>query len=332
VTLNKRSLHFHELEIAGATGCGKTTLIKNIILHLEGITRIFKDSDYPHIPVLEKKLLALDFDFALIERSSENTGNAGIQKIMFLEEGTIDNTANVIAYITTSDQKDFHQGKPCFNRDNIEAIGNFMVTTFQNEIKAWPLNAIVLVGGKSLRMGHDKGKIDYHGESQAQYLANILTRFCENVFFSCRQDQSNESHLQNYPHIYDQFQEMGPVGGILSYFKTYPLTRLLVVACDMPFIDSSSIEKLINQQGHFKIATSFINGEKNWPEPLFTIYHPKSAARFYQFLALGYNCPMKMLLNSDIKKIFLESNRPLLNGNTALEMDQLKQSLKESEK
>ena len=42
---------------------------------------------------------------------------------------------------------------------------------------------------------------------------------------------------------------------------------------------------------------------KEFPEPLITIYEPKAYGKLLQYLAQGYSCPRKMLINSDVKII-----------------------------
>ncbi|MEP6951744.1 MAG: NTP transferase domain-containing protein, partial [Ginsengibacter sp.] len=48
------------------------------------------------------------------------------------------------------------------------------------------LNGLVLAGGKSERMGYDKGMIVWHGREQQYYLADLLKNLCEEVYISCR--------------------------------------------------------------------------------------------------------------------------------------------------
>ena len=44
------------------------------------------------------------------------------------------------------------------------------------------------------------------------------------------------------------------------------------------------------------------------PEPLITIYEPKSYPVLLQYLAQGYSCPRKMLINSDIEIVEVDDN------------------------
>lgn len=164
-----------------------------------------------------------------------------------------------------------------------------------------PLYALVLAGGKSVRMGEDKGLINYHGKPQREYLLDLLSKYCEKTFLSCRKSQVSE--LEKFDTIPDTFDDLGAFGGILSAFRNNPNVAWLVVACDLPLINEKAIEELIEQQNHSKIATAFYNGATNFPEPLITIWQPQSYPVLLQFLAQGYACPRKVLINSEIETV-----------------------------
>ena len=57
-----------------------------------------------------------------------------------------------------------------------------------------------------------------------------------------------------------------------------------------------------------KVATAIKGKNKDFPEPLITIYEPKAYAILLQYLAQGYSCPRKMLINSDVEIVEVEDN------------------------
>ncbi|MEJ2005277.1 MAG: NTP transferase domain-containing protein, partial [Cyclobacteriaceae bacterium] len=48
------------------------------------------------------------------------------------------------------------------------------------------VKGLVLAGGQSVRMGRDKGSIDYHGMPQREYAAGLLSKVCKEVLISAR--------------------------------------------------------------------------------------------------------------------------------------------------
>lgn len=191
------------------------------------------------------------------------------------------------------------------------------------------LNGLVLAGGKSLRMGNPKDKINWHGKEQRYYAADLLAPFCENVFISCRQDQL-EHFDTDYNALTDTFLNMGPFGGILSALRAQRDKAWLVVACDLPLLDKNSLEFLIRSRDTEKAATTYESPFDGLPEPLITIWEPKSYPLLLNFLGLGNTCPRKVLMNSDT--LILKPNNPdaLMNVNTPEEMTKAKEILKKS--
>ncbi len=192
------------------------------------------------------------------------------------------------------------------------------------------LNCLVLAGGKSERMGKDKGLINYHGTPQREHLYELLEHFAEKTFISCRPDQVDEidSKLQTLP---DSISGLGPFGAILSAFRKYPNHAWLVVACDLPLINESTIMELIENRNPSKIATTFYNVETKFPDPLITIWEPKAYPALLHFLSLGYSCPRKVLINSNTEVLKASDNTVLLNANSPEDIEKVMQLLKSTE-
>lgn len=177
------------------------------------------------------------------------------------------------------------------------------------------LNGLVLAGGKSQRMGNPKDKINWHGKEQRYFAADLLASFCNEVFISCRQDQLENFDL-NYIALTDTFLNMGPFGGILSALRSQRDKAWLVVACDLPLLDEKSLEFLIENRNIEKVATTYESPFDGLPEPLITIWEPKSYPLLLNFLGSGITCPRKVLINSDT--LILKPGNPdsLMNVNT----------------
>jgi molybdopterin-guanine dinucleotide biosynthesis protein A len=109
---------------------------------------------------------------------------------------------------------------------------------------------------------------------------------------------------------------MGPLGGILTAMLLHREAAWFVLGCDLPFIDTNIINTLAKQRDPLKMATAYVDSIRDFIEPLCTIYEPKIRPRFFQFLGLGYKYPLKALMNSEIKKIFLKDGYKLKNVNT----------------
>jgi molybdopterin-guanine dinucleotide biosynthesis protein A len=186
-----------------------------------------------------------------------------------------------------------------------------------------PLYGLVLAGGHSARMGEDKGLIQYYGMPQREYLAGLLQPLCQEVFTSCRAEQADEV-LNPLP---DTIEGLGPFGGLLSAFRRYPDVAWLVIACDLPLLDEETIMDLIQHRNTSKIATAFNSPTEGFPEPLIAIWEPRSYPVMLQFLAQGYSCPRKVLINSEVQLLDAGAPQALRNVNTPEELEEVREMI-----
>jgi len=230
-----------------------------------------------------------------------------------------DNATDVFDFI-----KDFpsFNNTPVLKLEDTSSIINFFKTKMQ---EATPLlNGLVLAGGRSKRMGFDKGAIQWHAKEQQYYLADLLKELCESVFISCRTDQQKEVD-SNYNTLADTFIDLGPYGAILSAFRAHPDKAWLVVACDLPLLDISTLQYLKEQRNISSMATAFESPYNHFPEPLITIWEPKSYPVLLSFLSQGTNCPGKALRNMDTAVLKIQNPETLMNVNTPEDFEKVQQ-------
>jgi molybdopterin-guanine dinucleotide biosynthesis protein A len=189
------------------------------------------------------------------------------------------------------------------------------------------LNGLVLAGGKSARMGFDKGTVNWYGKEQRYYMADLLKEHCDQVYISCRDVEQQKEIAPEYISLPDTFTGLGPYGAILSAFRENPDRAWLVIACDLPLVDAGVIQHLVDNRNTATIATAYQSPQNEFPEPLITIYEPKSYPVMLQFLAQGYSCPRKVLINSDITSLQSPKDDALANVNTPDELDRIKRIL-----
>ena len=175
-----------------------------------------------------------------------------------------------------------------------------IVEHLQVPTAAVSLYGLVLAGGKSTRMNSDKALLDYHGKPQAEVVYALLADVCENVYISSRAGQWSEDELKDLPQIHDVYPGLGPLSGILSAIHIYPNVAWLVVACDLPFVNSGTLAKLISSRDPLKMATCFKSTRDQLPEPLCAIYEPKIRARLIEYVDMGNVSPRHVLRNSPI--------------------------------
>jgi molybdenum cofactor guanylyltransferase len=216
---------------------------------------------------------------------------------------------------------------PLFRLHETDKIISFFETQMQQATPV--LNGLVLAGGRSLRMGQDKGSMDWHGKEQRYHVADLLKDVCQNVFISCRPDQKQFDLDSDYDALADTFSGLGPYGALLSAFREQPDAAWLVVACDLPLLDADTLQHLTRNRNSSSIATAFESPHDDFPEPLIAIWEPKSYPVLLSFLAQGYTCPRKVLRNSDITTLQAFNPDALFNVNTPEEMERARQLMQQ---
>lgn len=158
---------------------------------------------------------------------------------------------------------------------------------------------LLLAGGKSRRMGQDKALISRGGQSQLAYAVGVLDKSVDRVFVSTRADQTGDEERARFEQIIDKYEDIGPVAGILSALETYPEVDWLVVACDLPNIDTTTIRHLLDAGYIEQNFTAYESSYDALPEPLCAIYHVGCLETVRRFVDDGINCPRKILIRSD---------------------------------
>jgi len=203
-----------------------------------------------------------------------------------------------------------------------------VTTSGQNNIQP-VLYGLVLAGGKSLRMGTDKGAMLWHGKEQKYYMCDLLQEFCDEVFISCRAEQQGIMD-NNYKTIPDSVDGSGPIVAILSAFEKYSGVAWLVVACDLPLLDRFTVLQLVEGREPGGVATTFRSPFDQLPEPLITIWEPASKVMLWSHLADGFRCPRKALIRNEEQVKVIEPKNPdaLMNANTPEDAETVKTKVK----
>jgi molybdenum cofactor guanylyltransferase len=136
-------------------------------------------------------------------------------------------------------------------------------------MEEYSIAAYILAGGKSSRMGTDKGLVSLNDKPMVSYTLNL----CEEIGYApmlvANQD---EYSALGYPVIKDLIPDMGPMGGLHTALEhnDQKATYVLLFSCDMPFIPKSAIFMLVEAAtGQSVIVSEFMKNIN----PLFALYH-----------------------------------------------------------
>jgi len=135
-------------------------------------------------------------------------------------------------------------------------------------MKRIPLTGIILAGGKSSRMGTDKGLLIYQDKPLVQYAIDLLSAFCDRIILST----GNREYLRFGLEVRsDLFPVEAAIAGIHSCLSISRTSHNIVLSCDMPYVNGHVVEVILRYAGSFDfVVPASANGNI---EPLCALYH-----------------------------------------------------------
>ena len=106
------------------------------------------------------------------------------------------------------------------------------------------IGAVILVGGKSRRMGADKAALTYEGQSFLERITKELGCFDEIVLSVGDNRKYKEFGL---PVVKDIYPGCGPLGGLHAALCACKSDALFCIACDMPLFKMSLAEHICSK-------------------------------------------------------------------------------------
>ena len=155
-----------------------------------------------------------------------------------------------------------------------------------------------MAGGLSSRLGLDKTRLHLHGVDRPTLLERTITLLREHtdeVVLSCRAQDENQpgpdwgQSLCQVRQVPDPVPSIGPLGGLFACLSALP-GPLLVLSCDLPFMDHPVLERLL--RGHAErpreaIMTTFQQNETGYIEALVAVYESACLPYFQRALQQG---------------------------------------------
>jgi molybdenum cofactor guanylyltransferase len=130
------------------------------------------------------------------------------------------------------------------------------------------VTGIILAGGKSSRMGTEKGMLPLCGKPMILYAIEALSPICSQLIISSSSDSYTDL---GYQAVADEFPGIGPMGGIYSALRKSKNEKNLVLSCDLPFVTSELLKYILDNSEGFKVAVPWLGGK--YYEPLCGFYN-----------------------------------------------------------
>lgn len=181
-------------------------------------------------------------------------------------------------------------------------------------------SAAILAGGKSSRMGINKAFVQVRSCRIIDHAIEELIKVSNDILIVT-------NSVEDYVHldirvVTDIFPGYGPLSGIHAALANAMEDRVLVVACDMPFIESSLANYLINLAENYDAVVPTVEG---YYEPLFAVYtkaclpHIEQCIKqgdkrrvidFFSTIKVKYVNEEEISLVADLERVFYNVNTP----------------------
>jgi molybdopterin-guanine dinucleotide biosynthesis protein A len=161
-------------------------------------------------------------------------------------------------------------------------------------------SGVVLSGGKSSRIGQDKGLVILDGRPLVSWVIERLKLVVDEVIIVVGSDSVILEYRTLIPNdvrvVSDCYQEDSPMIGLISGLGEAKGEYAVVTACDMPFIRPDVLERLF-QAAEGKSGTLIVKPD-GWVEPLPAVYRISSCLEYAESLRLRGELRIRKVLET----------------------------------
>ena len=173
------------------------------------------------------------------------------------------------------------------------------------------ITGIILAGGKSSRMGKDKGMCNFKDKPLVEYAIDALKPFCGKILLSTNLTEGYEKYGLEL--INDEIKEIGPMGGIYSCLKKSKTKHNFVLSCDTPFIGKQLVKFIVdNISDDFDIVAPV--HENSYLEPLCAYYNNSVMTNMNAFIERGDFKLMGLLKSLRLKQLVIDNTLGFYNS------------------
>ena len=153
------------------------------------------------------------------------------------------------------------------------------------------IEGFILTGGRSRRMGTEKARLLFEGQTFVERIARELSAVTSSIKLVGDNSPGTQPKLQTAPDVYPQW---GALGGVHAALSVCGAGWALVTACDFPFVTSELFEKLTSLRGDFEaVAPIQADGIR---QPLCSLYRIDPCLKLAkQLIKSGERKPIALL-------------------------------------
>lgn len=162
------------------------------------------------------------------------------------------------------------------------------------------ITAILLAGGKSQRMGTDKGLLDLNGKTFIQHICDALQPIVGSNILIVSANAAYDT--LGFSRVEDIVENKGPIGGLYTALASSKTKVNLVLSVDVPLVTTELLQWLIDNHDETYMVTQTKIGEKT--SPLIGVYDRSMRIVFGEHMA-GNQLKLRQVIE-DVKHQTIE--------------------------
>ncbi|MCR9202632.1 MAG: molybdenum cofactor guanylyltransferase [Planctomycetaceae bacterium] len=183
------------------------------------------------------------------------------------------------------------------------------------------LAAVVLCGGRSMRMGADKAMVQLAGRTLLQHVVDRAAQACSQIVVVAAAEQTLPALPASVHVICDDVPDAGPLAGLLTGMRwlqrqSAAVSGIWLTGCDTPLVDADVVLRVASRLGEADAVAIECEGHTN---PLLAVYRPSLLAALELQFAQGERslsrCLNRLKARS-VRAIDVASVSQLINVNT----------------
>lgn len=132
------------------------------------------------------------------------------------------------------------------------------------------VTGIILAGGKNLRLGRTKATEIIGGKSLVERVIERLRPLASQILLVTSAERPDFPGAGDMEFLTDLYPGYGPLGGIYTGLVAARSPNSIVVACDMPFLNTKLLGFMVEQADDFDAVVPRLDG--GMIEPLHAVY------------------------------------------------------------
>lgn len=187
------------------------------------------------------------------------------------------------------------------------------------------ITGLILAGGKSSRMGTDKGFVMYNNKPFTQHIIDALQPLANEVIIV---SDTTDYDIFNVKRVEDTIKNAGPLAGLYSGLYHSKTEINIVLSCDVPLVNQQLLKQLLNANNENVDVIQCKVGDKTMP--LIALYKKRIMNDCMKTLESGEGRLRVFVDKLQSKTIVLDHclERYSVNINTPNELKQLKNETK----